>query len=148
MELGVKQGKLLVVSLTAKMLSVLGMENTVHTSEAAGVSASITFSYTCSVRLNVQIYTHTNSKASWLFLSQQYQWAHSCSPHTIRLWWLAWRNPLSSQPRRVQQALAVYAHMDKWARICTQIWLFMCTERIKLKHPPIFYISSSVIWVR
>lgn len=47
------------VSLTAKRLSVLGIENTVHTSEAAVISASITFSYTCCLGLYAQIYVHT-----------------------------------------------------------------------------------------
>ena len=81
------------VSLAAKRLSALGMENTVHTLEAAGVSASITFAYTCSLGLYGQIHTHarmrthacthayththththTNSKASWLFMSLRYQ---------------------------------------------------------------------------
>lgn len=68
------------VSLAAKQLSALRMENTVHTLEAAGVSASITFAYTCSLGLYGQIHTctmsacaHTNSRASWLFMSLQYQ---------------------------------------------------------------------------
>lgn len=47
MELGVKKEKLLVVRLAAKQLSVWGMENTIHT---AGVSASITFANTSSLR--------------------------------------------------------------------------------------------------
>lgn len=37
----------------------MGMENTVHTSEAAGVSASITFSYTRSLGLYARIYAGT-----------------------------------------------------------------------------------------
>lgn len=47
------------VSLTAKWLLVLGMENTLHTSEAVGVSAS--FPYTCSLGLFAQIYPYAHA---------------------------------------------------------------------------------------
>lgn len=59
-EFGVKWS--LLVGLAAKWLSLLGMENTVHTPEAAGVLASVTFAYTYSLGHYVPIYIHTHTQ--------------------------------------------------------------------------------------
>lgn len=105
--------EVLVVILAVKRLSVvlLWVENIVHTLEAAGAWAWITFARTCSLGLYVQIYTqHTNSRALWLFMSLLCQWAaNSCSPHTIRWWWKAWRKLLAPLPWRVQLQLVIYS---------------------------------------